>query len=349
MKTWQKLSRIIPMFALLTLVLSGCGLENLSALVPKGEGAETTFSMMMISLYIMIGVLVIVFAIYTYVVIRYRKRPGQENEIPKQTEGNHLLEIIWTIIPVILLVILAIPTVITTFDLAEDYSETEGVVKVNVKAYLYWWDFEYPEEGIRTAQDMYIPVGEKVSVNLTSKDVIHAFWVPALQGKMDNNPGKENTMWISAKEPGVYFGKCTELCGVSHALMDFKVIALEREEFDKWVEAMKQPVAEPTTELALEGQAIFNNKGCIGCHAVGEQKFEMAGPNLTNFGERSVIAGILYYDDEAMQREKLAKWLRETDTVKPGNYMGAQNLSEEEISALVEYLLSLKVYEYENE
>jgi cytochrome c oxidase subunit II len=342
MKIWQKLSRIVP-FALLTLVLSGCGREDLTALVPKGEGAEINYSMMMISLYIMIGVLVAVFAIYTYVVIKYRKRPGQENEIPKQTEGNHLLELVWTVIPIILLIILAIPTVITTFELAEDYSDNEDAVKVNVKAYLYWWDFDYPEYGVRTAQDLYIPTGEKVSVSLTSQDVIHSFWVPTLQGKMDNNPGEENVMWISANEPGVYRGKCAELCGISHALMDFKVVALDRPEFDSWIAAMQEPPKEMTTALAQDGKALFESKGCIGCHAVGEQKFEMAGPNLTNFGEREVVAGMLYFDNEEEQREQIAYWLKETDTIKPGNYMGVQNLTDEQVDALVEYLINLKV------
>ncbi|OZM58454.1 cytochrome c oxidase subunit II [Lottiidibacillus patelloidae] len=345
MKIWQKLSRIVPLFALLTLVLSGCGRDNLTALVPKGEGAEINYSMMMISLYIMIGVLVVVFAIYTYVVIKYRKRPGQENVIPKQTEGNHLLELVWTVIPIILLIILAIPTVITTFELAEDYSKDENAVKINVKAYLYWWDFEYPEYGVRTAQDLYMPTGERVSIALTSEDVIHSFWVPTLQGKMDNNPGEENVMWISANEPGVYRGKCAELCGVSHALMDFKVIALDRPEFDKWIEAMQAPPKEMTTPLAIEGQQLFESKGCIGCHAVGEQKFEMAGPNLKNFGEREVVAGILYYENEQEQRDQIANWLINTMELKPGNKMGKQVLTQDEVDALVEYLINLKVLE----
>jgi cytochrome c oxidase subunit II len=345
MKIWQKLARIVPLFALLTLVLSGCGRENLTALVPKGEGAEITYSMMMISLYIMIGVLVVVFAIYTYVVIKYRKRPGQENVIPKQTEGNHLLELVWTVIPVVLLIILAIPTVITTFELDEDYSGNENVEKVNVKAYLYWWDFEYPEHGVRTAQDLYIPTGEKVSITLNSQDVIHSFWIPALAGKKDNNPGEENVMWISADEPGVYFGKCAELCGVSHAYMDFKVVALDRPDYDKWIEAMQAPAKPMTTALAQEGQALFESKGCIGCHAVGEQTFEMAGPNLKNFGEREVVGGILYYDNEEEQRDKIAQWLVNNEEIKAGNKMLNQELTDAEVNALVEYLINLKVLE----
>jgi cytochrome c oxidase subunit II len=347
MKTWQKLARIIPMFALLTLVLSGCGRENLTALVPKGEGAEITYSMMMISLYIMIGVLVVVFAIYTYVVIKYRKRPGQENVIPKQTEGNHLLELVWTVIPIVLLIILAIPTVITTFQLDEDFSKDEDKLQVHAKAYLYWWDFNYPQHDVRTAQDLYIPTGEKVAITLSSQDVIHSFWVPALAGKKDNNPGEENVMWLDAKEgeEGVYRGKCAELCGVSHALMDFKVIALSKADFENWIAAMQEPTEPMTSQLAIEGEALFNSRGCISCHAVDAQEFDMAGPNLKNFGEREVVGGILYFDNEDEQRQQIAEWLINNQEIKPGNKMLNQKLTKSEVDALVEYLINLKVLE----
>jgi len=333
--------RFIPasVFALLLFVLTGCGEENLTVLRPKGTGSNISFDMMMLSISIMIIVFIVVAVIYTYVIIKYRKRRGEEDIIPEQVEGNSTLEIIWTAIPILLLTILAIPTVLATFTLAaEEPKEDEEVLKIQVTAYQYWWDFNYPDLGFNTAQDLYIPVGEKVYFELTSKDVIHSFWIPSLSGKMDTNPGLKNTMWIEAKEPGVYKGKCAELCGPSHALMDFKVIALEKDEFEAWANKMKNAQPKPKTEVAKAGEEIFK-QNCISCHAVAGEGGNI-GPNLTDFGNRKTLAGFIDMTDE-----KIAQWIKDPQSLKPANNMPAfkDQLSDEEVDALVEYLKSLKV------
>ncbi|MGD8189727.1 cytochrome c oxidase subunit II [Brevibacillus ginsengisoli] len=327
---WRLLSFLIGM-ALLT---TGCGDPYLSTMQPSGPVADSQLFLMKLALYIMIGVFLIVIGIFVYVLIRFRRRRGQTG-LPIQVEGNHKLEIIWTVIPMILLLILAVPTVMTTFKLAHNFSGEKSAVLVKVTGHQFWWEFEYPKLGIVTAQELYIPVGKKIQFELESKDVIHSFWVPALGGKTDTNPGGTNTMWLEADKPGVYKGKCAELCGTSHALMDFKVIAVEQQEFDHWVKNMQKPAVTATAEIAKQGAAQFQ-KSCMGCHAIGEQGGRLA-PNLTNFADRSWIAGI-----KPNNKEELTKWLKNPEDVKPGNKMPNLNLTDAQVNSLVEYLESLK-------
>ncbi|MFD2925389.1 cytochrome c oxidase subunit II [Halobacillus naozhouensis] len=339
MRGWMGKFRSLILFGALTLFLSGCGVENMTALKPEGYGANLLFDLMMISIAIMLFVFIIVMAIYTFVLIRYRQKKGQEDYIPKQTEGNKALEMIWTVIPIILLLVLAVPTVQATFDLADTGAKNdEDAITIEVTGNQYWWHFNYKGQEITTSQDLYIPTGERVYLDLKSSDVIHSFWVPSIAGKMDTNPGENvNSMYLEAFEEGVYWGQCAELCGPSHSLMDFKVIAVSPEEFDQWVKDMQNvdPEAEPKTASAKEGQELFNNN-CMSCHAIGSGGAGIA-PNLTNFGNRTMIAGIL-----EPTKENLVNWIVNPDEIKPGNQMPANLVSEEEASKIADYLLQLK-------
>ncbi|MBE3554380.1 MAG: cytochrome c oxidase subunit II, partial [Thermicanus sp.] len=296
-----------------------------------------------------------VFILLFYVLIRFRQRKGDEG-IPKQVEGNNLLEVVWTIIPVILLIILAVPTVMKTFALAEDHANDPNALKVKVTAHQYWWEFEYPDLGIKTAEDLYIPVGKKISVELTSNDVIHSFWIPALSGKWDANPGmigpdgKKNVNRFSfdADNPGVYQGKCAELCGPSHALMEFKVIAVTEEEFNAWVDGMKKPLT-VATNAAKAGEAVFT-QNCASCHAVDStDKSIKVGPNLDNLANRKTIAGILPNGSPEEFKESLKKWIEDPAQVKPQNEgpktikmpaFGGK-IKDQDLNNLIEYLSGL--------
>lgn len=339
MKGWMGKFRALTLFGSLALILSGCGKENLSALIPKGYGAEKSLDLIILTTIIMLCVLVIVILVYVTVLVRFRKKKGQKDFIPKQVEGNKTLETVWTIIPIILLIIIAVPTVAATFDLADESAASKSI-NVEVTGNQYWWHFNYKGQKIQTSQDLYIPTGEKVYLNMKSSDVIHSFWVPAISGKMDVNPANENTMFIEAYEEGVYYGKCAELCGPSHALMDFKVIAVSPEEFDKWVEDMQNvdPKAVAEGDTAKEGQTLFQESNCMGCHAIGSSPVQV-GPNLTNFGERTRIAGVLDHN-----KENLVEWIMDPDSIKPGNKMDGKypDLSRDEASKIADYLLQLK-------
>lgn len=329
--------------ALMVLVLAACGREDLSTLNPQGPVAEEQFGLMKLAISIMLIVIVIVFAISLYVIIRFRRRKG-DNSIPKQVEGNHKLEIIWTVIPIILLIILGVPTVQSVFNLSKDYSKDPDAVKVIVTSHQYWWEFEYPELGIKTSQELIIPTGKTIAIEAKSADVLHSFWIPSLAGKIDTNPGSNvNRMYFSAPKEGVYLGKCAELCGPSHGLMDFKVKAVDDASFDRWTAAIQEPVALPSDPAIAEA---FQSK-CLSCHAVGDLGGP-AFPNLTGIGSRESVAGILVntddpqYSNEGSVYDNLYRWIKDPEKVKPGNQMsGAYDLTEQELEGIAEYLSNL--------
>jgi len=358
MKQWLQKGRLLSVFAILALVLSGCGKPYLSALQPAGEVAKQQYDLIMFSLGIMTLVIVVVCVIFVLVIVRFRRTKENEHKIPKQVEGSHTLEIVWTIIPIVLLLILAVPTVAVTFSQGDvsamDEKDEDGnptALIVNVRAHLYWWEFEYPGLGIVTSQDLVIPTEERVYFNLTSADIKHSFWIPPLGGKLDTNPDNINKFFLSvdqdkaSKAGQIFYGKCAELCGPSHAYMDFKVKALPKNEFDQWVSDMKNAKAPtPSTEVARKGEEIFNNS-CLQCHAIDPSNEAPAAtrvaPNLANFAEREKIAGILDHNEEELKR-----WIRESDTIKPGNKMPVFNegqISNDDLDALAAYLMELKV------
>lgn len=338
MKDWMGKWKVLGMLILTTLVLSACGKENLTALDPKGYGAEVSMDIMILSIIIMTAVFIVVMLVFTVALIRFRQKKGQEDYIPKQVEGNHTLEMVWTGIPIILVLILAIPTVVTVFDLA-DTADASDSMNIDVVGNQYWWHFEYQNEEIQTSQDLYIPVDTKIYLNIDSADVIHSFWVPTLSGKIDANPENTNTMYIEAYEEGVYWGKCAELCGPSHSLMDFKVIVVSQEEYDQWVADMQSvdPEEEITDPVAQEGKELFEANNCMACHAIGSSPAAV-GPNLTNFANRTTLAGI-----EDMTKENIVKWLMDPESMKPGNKMTGNypELSEDEANSIAEFLLQL--------
>jgi cytochrome c oxidase subunit 2 len=344
MKRWQFVRRLAPLMAMMVLVLSACGRSDLSTLNPQGPVAEEQYGLMKLAIGIMLIVVVVVFAISLYVIIRFRRRKG-DNTIPKQVEGNHKLEVIWTVIPIIMLIILGVPTVQSVFNLAKDYSKDPEAVQVIVTSHQYWWEFEYPDYGIKTAQELIIPTGKTISIKAKSADVLHSFWIPSLAGKIDTNPGaNENAMYFSAPKEGVYLGKCAELCGPSHGLMDFKVKSVDESSFDRWVAAIQEPVALPSDPAIA---AAFESK-CLSCHAVGD----LGGPvypNLTGIGSRETVGGILVntdnpqYDNEGSVYDNLYRWINNPDEVKPGNQMGKIDLTEQELKGIAQYLSELKL------
>ena len=351
--------RLIALLGMVGLFLSGCGEPFLSALKPAGEVGQTQYDLLILSTLIMVLVIIVVVVLFVIVLLRFRRKEGDES-IPKQVEGSHKLEIIWTVIPILLLIVLAVPTVATTFDLSDtkamDKKDKDGKTKdalvVNVRANLYWWEFEYPDLGIVTSQDLVVPTDQKVYFNLKASDVKHSFWVPAAGGKMDTNTEGENSFFLefdgdtAEERANLFYGKCAELCGPSHALMDFKVITKSKSDFDAWTKDMKSakaPVAEG--DLAQQGEEVFN-KSCIGCHAVtpNDSRPEAArqAPNLSTFGERERVAGVMDHTEENVK-----KWIKDPEKYKPGNTMTGTygELSDSEIDALAAYLMGLKVEE----
>jgi cytochrome c oxidase subunit 2 len=332
MSKWKFVWRFVPLMAIMVLLLSGCGIDTLSTLEPQGPVAQGQLDLMKLSLGVMLFVLVIVFGLYAYVLIRFRKRKGQVG-VPVQVEGNHILEIIWTVVPIILLVIIAVPTVQKTFEDSADHTKDKDAIHVKVTAHQFWWQFEYPDYGITTAQDLVIPVGKKVSFEITSADVNHSFWVPSLAGKIDANPGMTNILYFIANKAALFNGKCAELCGFSHALMDFKVKSVSESEFTAWLDSKKAP-AKATPVAAAKGEQIFKDN-CLSCHAVSSGGAGF-GPNLNGFADRSRVAGILPHDDKSLN-----EWITDPESVKPGAKMPKVPINQDQITEVIKYLNTL--------
>ncbi|WP_274653035.1 cytochrome c oxidase subunit II [Paenibacillus humicola] len=344
MNRWRVLKRLLPLLAGMVLLLSACGRADLSVLRPQGPVAEEQFKLMKLAIIIMVIVVVVVFAIAFYVIVRFRRRPGDKT-IPKQVEGNHKLEIMWTVIPIILLIILGVPTIQSVFGLAKDYSKDPNAIQVKVTGHQYWWQFDYTKLGIHTAQELVIPNDAVISVETETADVLHSFWIPSLAGKTDANPGGSvNRMYFKAPNTGVYLGKCAELCGPSHALMDFKVKVVDRASFDRWVAAMKTPTPMPSDPAVAD----VLTQQCLTCHAIDGTQGG-AFPNLAGIGGKQAVAGILLntdspkYQNEGTVEDNLKRWIRDPQAVKPGAKMPKVDLTEQQIDGLAKYLASLKL------
>lgn len=344
MKGWIGKFRTFIILGSMALLLAGCGRDNLTALVPKGYGAEISMQLIILTTVVMTLVFIVVMILFVIVLMRFRKRKGDKAITPEQVEGNKLLETVWTIIPIILVVIMAVPTVFATFHLADDKDAADHI-NIDVTGNQYWWHYDYQNEEIMTSQDLYIPVNTKVYIHLITNDVLHSFWVPSISGKLDVNPENTNTMYIEAYEEGVYFGKCAELCGPSHSLMDFKVVVVSEEEYDQWVADMQDFDSEKMEldQVAVEGQELFDKKGCVSCHATDNQNYSAGsvpmGPDLTSYGDRDKLAGYL-----EPTKENLVEWIQDPESLKPGNKMtGAyEAVDDEEADKIAEYLMQLQ-------
>jgi len=286
-----------------------------------------------------------------YIAFRYRRRPGDVD--PPQIHGHKRLEIAWTILPAVVLAVVAVPTIQTIFYNAN--SPEPGAMTVNAVARQWWWEFRYPhptdaDEEVITANELHIPVNEVVNLELDSRDVLHSFWIPKLAGKVDMIPNHTNRMWIEADDPGEYMGQCAEFCGVAHAAMRFRVIAESREEFDAWLLRQAAPAFDSPDPLAIEGKTLFEDRAqCFTCHTVAGVKKARGtrGPNLTHMASRGHIAAGLYENTQA----NLRMWLMDPEAAKPGNIMARDaivytdpdmELTEAQVSALVAFLQSLK-------
>jgi cytochrome c oxidase subunit II len=216
-------------------------------------------------------------------------------------------------------------------------SGEDAELSITVDAQNWWWEVEYPN-GAVTANEIHIPAGEPVKLILESPDVVHSFWVPQLQAKMDHVPGEQNEMWLEADEPGRYRGQCAEFCGLQHAHMAFYVVAEEPEDFEEWLANEAADAAEPDSTTAAQGRDVFLSSTCVGCHAVrGTEAESEIGPDLTHLAGRETIgAGKL---DNT--RENLSEFILDPQGVKPGIAMPPTDLEPEELEALLDYLEQL--------
>ncbi|HEY9839315.1 MAG: cytochrome c oxidase subunit II [Candidatus Sericytochromatia bacterium] len=281
--------------------------------------------------------------VFLYAIFRFRAKPGQDFHVPEQTHGSAKVEVALIVASCLLLLVIAIPNAKALFYVSEvPEARKAEQIKVIAIGHQWWWEFQYPDLGITTANELHIPVGKPIDLQIKAVDVIHAFWVPRLAGKIDATPGQINTMWMEASEPGTYKGQCTEYCGDSHANMRFLVMAEKQEDFDTWARNTKKDGAKPSTVEEVNGQQVFM-KGCNSCHTVGGSgAMGVVGPNLSHFGSRTTLGAGIYVSNE----ENLTNWIKFPKQMKPGNLMNLEQVnmvvSDKDVKDLVAYLKSLK-------
>jgi cytochrome c oxidase subunit II len=366
--------RLVTALCLITLVVVGCSPEHYpqTTLLPRGDFARIADDLLDTTVKWALLVFVLVEGVLVYAIFRFRGKPGDAE--PHQTHGNTTVEIIWTVVPALILAAIAVPTVKAIFE--TNAIPPKDALTIEVVGHQWWWEFRYPQYNVTTANELHIPMGRTVSLRMGSADVIHSFWVPQFAAKRDVFANRETRMWFKAEAEGDYPGECAEFCGIQHARMGYRIRAQKPEEFQAWMAHMQtlgpQPAPEtkppaapkpapgarsdrevrtasqgaavqaaaPQGPLYATGEKLFQSKGCVACHslqAVNAPK-GMVGPNLANVGARSYIAaGTLKNTDENM-----ARWIRDPQAIKKGVLMPNLGLTPTEAQALVAFLRAHK-------
>jgi cytochrome c oxidase subunit 2 len=369
--------RALPTAAMLLLISTGTLLaENKPSPIPSmfeptSTPAQQEYVMSMFVLAITMGILVVVGGAWAYVVWKFRQKE-ESNIEPAQVYGSAQVELAWTIVPVIIVVVLFLTTARMIFAI-QDNPEPKNALEVTVVGHQFWWEYRYPKYGVVTANEFHVPVSTKdrpmpTFMKLESADVWHSFWVPQLAGKVDNIPDHVNHMWIDPHVPGIYVGQCGQFCGLEHAKMLIRVYVDTPQQFQQWITRQQQPAAEqpgpPEAEAVaaansgepapkLEnvaasnagmseveaGQQVFQNNACMNCHAIdGTQANGRFGPNLTHFGSRDTLGSGIAENNLS----NLKEWIRNPGDMKDGALMPAMQLNETQLEQVAIYLRSLK-------
>jgi cytochrome c oxidase subunit 2 len=355
---------LVTALCLLLLVLAGCSSEHYpqTTLLPRGDFARIADDLLDTTFRWAVLVFVLVEGVLIYAIFRFRGKPGDPE--PHQTHGNTTVEIVWTVIPALILAAIAVPTVRAIFETSA--TPAKDALTIEVVGHQWWWEFRYPEYNLTTANEIHVPVGRTVSLRMGSGDVIHSFWVPQFAAKRDVFGNRETRMWFKAEVDGEYPGQCAEFCGIQHGRMGYRIKAQKPDQFQAWVAHMQMLKAKPAPTASSDsgvrtasqgatvtqasskqaqaaqgpeyaaGEKLFTAKGCVACHslvAVNAPK-GMVGPNLANVGARSYIAaGTLKNTDE-----NLAHWIRDPQGIKKGVLMPNLGVSEPDSKALAAFL-----------
>ncbi len=304
-------------------------------LEPQGRAATYIADLWWLLFWMATAVFVVVLGFL--LLAAFRRRSEKPVAATANRRGARIIIVAGIIGPIVILLVVFAATVWTLRALATPAIPEE--LTVHVIGRRWWWEVQYPAQQFATANEIHIPAGQPVRFVLSSPNVIHSFWVPELQGKMDLVPGATNTLWLEADEPGVYRGMCAEFCGVQHAKMNFLVIAQPLDEFEAWLTLQRQPARVPSEPLAQHGHDVFMQSTCIECHTIrGTDATGNLGPDLTHLATRRTLASAAITNN----RGNLAGWVADPQHVKPGNLMPAPSLTGVELQALLDYLATLE-------
>ncbi len=316
-----------------------------SIFAPAGTPAHSIFNLSMLVLGITASIFLVVAGLLLYAIVRYRHRAGDANaaQEPPQIYGSNQIELAWTVIPILIVVLLFLATTRIILS-TQSVPKPAAALDVTVIGHQFWWEYNYPKLGIVTANELHIPVSDPkhptpTYLTMSSADTDHSFWVPRLAGKMDLIPNQINTMWIDPQTSGLYLGQCAQYCGVQHAKMLIRVYADSPADFAAWVAHQQQPAVDSADPSAVAGRAVFQHNACISCHTVtGTVATGRFGPDLTHVASRDTIASGSVPNNAA----NLRAFIDNPASFKPGALMPAMHLNQHDLDAVTAYLMTLK-------
>lgn len=332
----RAIRRIVPLFSVCAASTAWAQVSRLqpSIFAPESTPANNIFHLSLFVLSITGGIFVVVGGLLTYALIRFRSR-GDDTREPPQIYGSTQVELAWTVIPILIVVVLFLTTARIIFAI-QDAPKPKSALDVTVVAHQFWWEYRYPKLGIVTANELHVPVGSATYLHLLSADVIHSFWVPRLAGKTDVVPNHPNETWIQPDRTGLFLGQCAQFCGVEHAKMLLRVYVDTPAQFAAWVKDQQRPGAQDPQ--VAEGRQIFETHACTNCHTIaGTAAVGRFGPDLTHLASRDTIASGAVPNTP----DNLREWIKDPDHFKQGVLMPAMQLSDSQIDELVAYLDTL--------
>src|SRR3954466_130898 len=312
-----------------------------SVLSPAGAQASSIHQLWSLMLWTTTIVAVVVLAFIALALLR-SARLRSTDTVPTSAERT-LTRSVWAATTLTVLILLMLLFASIWIGRGVESVEAATAITINIVGHQWWWEIEYEDavasQRVLTANELHIPINRPIVLKVSSRDVIHSFWVPNLQGKRDLIPGYITAIWLQADRPGVFRGQCAEFCGLQHAHMALDVVAEPGADFDRWLQGMRTPAPAPETEEQRRGHAVFMSRRCAGCHAInGTEAYGQVGPDLSHIASRSTIgAGTL-----PNTRDHMDAWVKNPQASKPGNQMPPNPLSDEESRALLAYLELLK-------
>ena len=286
-------------------------------------------------------IFLVVFSLLVYCIIKFGAKKGDTSREPAQVYGSTQIELAWTVIPIVIVVVLFMASS-RVIHAIQDAAKPAAAVDVICVGHQFWWESRYPALGVVTANELHIPVSDSshptpTFLKLLSADTDHSFWIPQLNGKTDLIPNRVNEMWLDPHQTGMFLGQCAQYCGTQHAKMLLRVYVDSPEAFAAWVQAQKQPAI--TDQSVAAGRRVFETTACINCHAIsGTPANGRFGPDLTHLMSRATLAS----GAADNTRENLRLWIQDPDAIKPGSLMPAMKLSDADLEALVSYLETLR-------
>lgn len=332
----RDLFRLPTALAVLPVTLaSSLQVKNPNIFAPASVPADEIYHLAIFVVAICVGIFVIVGGLLAFSVLKFRRRKDDNGREPAQIFGSTQIEMAWTVMPVLIVVVLFLTTA-RVIHQVEDAKEPPGAIQVTVVGHQFWWEFRYPKYGVVTANELHVPVDTATYLTLLSADTDHSFWVPQLAGKTHVIPNRVNHTWIEPQRTGIYLGQCALYCGVQHAHMLLRVYVQSRADFNAWIRRQEKPADDDAAVAA--GRHVFETTACVNCHTIrGTIADGRFGPDLTHLMSRATLgAGVL-----TNTPRNLRLWIENPATFKPGCEMPAMNLSPKKLNELISYLETL--------